>query len=90
MTVTLRHTANIVIVSRDGQAVGYTVPVDLVLFLLWFLSSATAQALAVAGMICLYQLWQGWLWLVDWPAWVAGWRVVREDVRNLGRLVYVL
>lgn len=53
MALSLKHsvqTANVIIVSRDGQGVGYTVPVDLVLFLLWFLSSATAQFLAVMGM----------------------------------------
>lgn len=93
MAITLRHTTravNIVFISRDtGKMIGYVVPVDLVLFLLWFLGSAAAQALAVAGMTCFYQLYQGWLWLIDWPAWAAGLRVVVEDFRRVGRLVYV-
>jgi hypothetical protein len=88
----LRHsvsTAHIIIVSQGGQEFGYTVPVDLVLFLLWFLGSSTAQALAMVGMWITYQLRLSWLWLTDWPAWEAGLQVVMEDLRSLGRVANV-
>lgn len=88
MTVTLNHkvkTADIVIISRTGESVGYTVPVDLVLFLLWFLSSATAQFLAILTMMGVNRLYQGWKWLTDWPAWWAGVETLVDDFRNLGR-----
>lgn len=81
--------AHVVIVSRNGQEFGYTIPVDLVLFLLWFLGSSTAQALAMVGMWAIYRLRPGWLWLIDWPAWIAGFQVVMEDIRSLGRVANV-
>lgn len=88
----MRHsvqTAEIIIISREGQGIGYTVPVDLVLVLLWFLSSATAQFLAVLGMAAFVRLRAAWGWWTDWPAWVDGWQVVVEDFRRVGRMVYV-
>jgi hypothetical protein len=80
------QTAQIIIISRTGEGIGYTVPVDLVLFLLWFLSSTTAQVMALVGMAGLYRLRQGWQWLTDWPAWGLGWAVVVEDFRGLLRV----
>lgn len=82
--------ADIAIINRStGQWVGFTIPGDVVLFLLWFLSSATAQFIAVMITAAFVQLWQGWQWLTDWPAWVMGALVIMDDLRNLGRLVYV-
>jgi hypothetical protein len=89
--------AEVAIIDRaTGQGIYYIVPGDLVLFLLWFLSSATAQFLAVVAMAGLNKLYQGSLagralaalaieWLTDWPAWWAGMEVWIEDIRNLGR-----
>lgn len=82
--------ADIAIINRStGQGVGYIVPSDVVIFLLWFLSSTTAQFIAVMIMAAFATMRQGWRWLTDWPAWVAGAWVIVDDLRNLGKVIYV-
>lgn len=83
------QTADVIIIARNGQGVSYVIPLDLVILLLLFLSSTTIQVLALLTLALAGRLYQGWLWLTDWPAWVDGWRVVVEDFRRVGRVCYV-